>query len=129
RPRRAASAAVLEVAAGRITLFTPGRSAEAGRPGLGLCGSSYRLPDPGLRRAPCSMLSGLSSRTAGAMQAAALPPSHQRVYLRYGAAPGPANTGVLTCRRPLRNRRGRLEQAMLVPTRSQVVRPSVLRTA
>src|SRR5437016_13721707 len=29
--------------------------------GLGLCGSNHRLPGPGLHRAPCSALSGLSS--------------------------------------------------------------------
>ena len=48
---------MLRVAAGRNTLFTPGS------PGFGLCGSNCRLPDPGLRRAPCSALSGLSSPT------------------------------------------------------------------
>ena len=53
---------MLEVAAGRITLFTPGSAGRA--PGHSLCGSSYRLPDPGLRRAPCSALSGLSSPRA-----------------------------------------------------------------
>ena len=76
RPRRAASPAVLGVAAGRNTLFTPARLAEAVRTGIGLCGSNCRLPDPGLRRAPCSALSGLSSRSVETKQATALPPSH-----------------------------------------------------
>jgi hypothetical protein len=53
------------------------------RAGIGLCCSNYRLPDLGLRRAPCSLLSGLSSRPADAGRAVALPPaSTQQEYIR-----------------------------------------------
>ena len=68
---------------GGLPLFTPAR-----RAGLGLCGSNCRLPDPGLRRAPCSVLSGLSSTARLGRSGRPSSCSHKIIPGRHGPSQG-----------------------------------------
>src|SRR4030081_2063527 len=79
-PRRAASAAMLEVAAGGGYRVSP-CIYDAGYVSVALSmRPSRKRTAPGLRRAPCSVLSGLSSPIlSDRTRAAVLPPGRQSI--------------------------------------------------